>query len=589
MSTIILNMIIPLLGGLAFFLFGMNVMSAGLERMAGGRLEHTLKKMTSNKIKGFLLGLGITVAVQSSSAVTVMLVGLVNSGLMELGQTIGVIMGSNIGTTCTAWLLSLAGIDSSNPFVSLLKPSNLAPIIAVIGILLYMISKKNKHKDAGSICIGFAILMSGMNTMSKAVEGLSETEGFVNLMTAFNNPLFGVLIGALITAIIQSSSASVGILQALSLTGSISYGMAIPIIMGQNIGTCITSIISSIGVSKNARKVSVIHIAFNLIGTLLGLILLYTVNALFPIALLNDTIGPVGIAICHTVFNVFTTAVLLPFSKYLEKIANFVIRDTVSPKKAKSPPLFIDERLLHTPSFAVSECEAMTVKMAKIARGNFLSTLSLLHNYNKEEIEDVISTEQQLDDYEDKLGSFLVKLSGQQLSDEDSRITSKLLHCIGDFERIGDHAANMITSVNEIHEKSITFSSEAQVELSILERALEEILDLTTTAFETNNVDIAKKVEPLEQAIDFITSEIRSRHVIRLKNGECTIETGFILSDLLNNYERVSDHCSNIAVAVIELDHRSFDTHAYLNSVKSNDNDEFRANYEYYVSKYAVS
>lgn len=582
------TMVITLLGGLAFFLFGMHVMSSGLERLAGGRLEQILKKMTSNAFKSFLLGLGITVAVQSSSAVTVMLVGLVNSGLMEIGQTIGVIMGSNIGTTLTSWLLSLSGIKSGNPIINLLNPSNLSPIIALVGILLIMLSKQNKKKDAGSICIGFAVLMTGMGMMSGAVAPLADRPGFISAMTAFQNPILGVVVGAVLTGIIQSSAASVGILQALSLTGGITYGMAIPIIMGQNIGTCVTALLSSIGVSKNARKVSVIHISFNLIGTLIGLIVIFGINLLFPIELLKNTIIPIGVAISHSIFNVFTTLILLPFTKQLEKVANFVIRSDSRSKKLKKEPVFLDERLLNTPSFAASECNNMTVKMAYMARDNILLSIDLLQKFDKKLIERVRKTENDLDNYEDKLGSFLVKLSGKELSDADSRTTSKLLHCIGDFERIGDHAANMIKSVEEIHNKGITFSPEAHKELAILTKALEEILNLTTEAFEKDDVVIAKKVEPLEQAIDFITSEIKSRHVTRLQNGECTIETGFILSDLLNNYERVSDHCSNIAVAIIELDHRSFGTHAYLNSIKSNENKEFCADYEYYVEKYAL-
>ncbi|MBS5843580.1 MAG: Na/Pi cotransporter family protein [Clostridiales bacterium] len=582
------TMVITLLGGLAFFLFGMHVMSSGLERLAGGRLEQILKKMTSNAFKSFLLGLGITVAVQSSSAVTVMLVGLVNSGLMEIGQTIGVIMGSNIGTTLTSWLLSLSGIKSGNPIINLLNPSNLSPIIALVGILLIMLSKQNKKKDAGSICIGFAVLMTGMGMMSGAVAPLADRPGFISAMTAFQNPILGVVVGAVLTGIIQSSAASVGILQALSLTGGITYGMAIPIIMGQNIGTCVTALLSSIGVSKNARKVSVIHISFNLIGTLIGLIVIFGINLLFPIELLKNTISPIGVAISHSIFNVFTTLILLPFTKQLEKVANFVIRSDSRSKKLKKEPVFLDERLLNTPSFAASECNNMTVKMAYMARDNILLSIDLLQKFDKKLIERVRKTENDLDNYEDKLGSFLVKLSGKELSDADSRTTSKLLHCIGDFERIGDHAANMIKSVEEIHNKGITFSPEAHKELAILTKALEEILNLTTEAFEKDDVVIAKKVEPLEQAIDFITSEIKSRHVTRLQNGECTIETGFILSDLLNNYERVSDHCSNIAVAIIELDHRSFGTHAYLNSIKSNENKEFCADYEYYVEKYAL-
>lgn len=581
-------MVITLLGGLAFFLFGMNVMSSGLERMAGGRLEHTLKKITSNAFKSFLLGVGITVAVQSSSAVTVMLVGLVNSGLMEIGQTVGVIMGSNIGTTITSWILSLAGIQSGNPLVNLLNPSNLSPIIALIGILLIMLSKQNRKKDAGSICIGFAILMTGMNMMSGAVSPLADNPSFMSVMTAFENPILGVIIGAVLTAIIQSSSASVGILQALSLTGSVTYGMAIPIIMGQNIGTCVTALISSIGVSKNARKVSVVHATFNLIGAAVCLILIYGINLIFPLELLKQSISPVGIAVSHSIFNIFTTILLIPFSKQLVKIANLVIRGDSKSRKKKNDPVFLDERLLNTPSFAASECSNLTVKMAYAARDNILLSVKMLQEYDKKQVETVVEQESLLDTYEDKIGSFLVQLSGKELSDTDSRTTSKLLHCIGDFERIGDHAVNMIKSAEEIHEKGITFSPEAQKELSVLTKALEEILTLTTTAFEKDDLETAKKVEPLEQAIDFITSEIKSKHVSRLQNGECTIETGFILSDLLNNYERVSDHCSNIAVAVIELDHRSFGTHAYLNSIKSNENQEFRGDYEHYVEKYSL-
>ena len=563
-------------------------MSSGLERLAGGRLEQVLKKMTSNTFKSFLLGLGITAAIQSSSAVTVMLVGLVNSGLMEIGQTVGVIMGSNIGTTVTAWILSLSEINSANPFVNLLNPSNLSPIIALVGILLIMFSHKNKKKDAGSICIGFAVLMAGMNMMGSAVSPLADSPAFVSFMTAFRNPILGVLAGAVFTAIIQSSSASVGILQALSLTGSITYGIAIPIIMGQNIGTCVTALISSIGVNKNARKVSVIHITFNLIGTLLFLCVIYGVNLLYPLEFLSDTISPLGIAISHSIFNIVTTAILFPFTKQLEKIANFVIRTESGSKKSSKAPVFLDERLLNTPSFAASECNNLTVKMARTAQDNILLALRMLQNYDKKQVEKVLKTENDLDTYEDRLGSFLVKLSGKELSDSDSRTTSKLLHCIGDLERIGDHAVNLVKSADEIHEKGISFSSEARKELTTLTRALEEILALTTEAFETDNVETAKKVEPLEQAIDFITSEIKSRHVRRLQNGECTIETGFILSDLLNNYERVSDHCSNIAVAIIELDHQSFGTHAYLNSIKSNENREFCRDYEYYVEKYAL-
>ncbi len=577
---------ITLAGGLAFFLFGMHEMSSGLEKMAGGSLERILKKMTSSKLKSMLLGAGITIAIQSSSAMTVMLVGLVNSGIMKLSQTVGVIMGSNIGTTLTAWILSTTGIESSNTFIRLLKPDNFAPIVALIGIGLIMLSKKSKRKDIGGIFIGFAILMFGMTLMSGAVKPLADMPEFSSLLTAFTNPIVGVLVGALFTGIIQSSAASVGILQALALTGSITYGMAIPIIMGQNIGTCVTALISSIGVNKNAKRVSVVHISFNIIGTVIILILFYLSEALIGFSFIDSPIGVVGIAACHSIFNIFTTVILLPFSKRLVKFAEFVIKDKAD--MAEEKYAFLDERLLKTPSFAISECANMTVKMAKIAKTAVMSAMQLLKNYDESEVQKVMENEEQLDMYEDKLGSYLVRLSSKELSDADSKEISKLLHTIGDFERLGDHAVNLLKTAKEINDKKITFSAEADAEIAVLTNAITDILDITITAFSEADLMKAGNVEPLEQVIDELIKAIKTNHIERLQSGNCTIELGFVLSDLLTNYERISDHCSNIAVALIEVSQNCFDTHEYLNSIKTMDNQSFRERYNEYMIKYKL-
>ncbi len=575
-----------LCGGLAFFLYGMNVMSSGLERMAGGKLEQLLKKMTSNPIKSLVLGAGITIAIQSSSAMTVMLVGLVNSGVMQLGQTIGVIMGSNIGTTLTAWILSLAGIESEgNFFIELLKPSNFSPLLAFIGILLIMASKKQKRKDVGGILVGFAILMYGMELMKDAMEPITQLEGFNDVLTAFSNPLLGVLVGAVFTGVIQSSAASVGILQTLSMSGGVTYGMALPIIMGQNIGTCVTALLSSIGVNKNAKKVSVVHISFNLIGTTIILAVFYGLHAIFNFAIVDQPIDPFGIAICHTIFNVVTTALLLPFTKQLEKIANFVIKDD---KDKKEEYTFVDQRLLSTPSVAIAQCYQRTIKMAEVAHGTILSVISLFGAYDKKKVEEIVKNEDELDLYEDKLGTVLVQLASKELSAEDSKQVSKLLHTIGDFERLGDHGVNVLRVVQELHNKKITFSKEAQAELEVLTNALTEILQITVNSFETGDTVLAVQVEPLEQVIDSLIMEIKAKHITRLKKGQCTIELGFILSDLLNDYARISDHCSNIAVALIEVEENHFDTHEYLNAMKKADNPEFVSAFNAYQEKYAL-
>ncbi len=554
-----------LCGGLAFFLYGMTTMSKSLEKMAGGRLERLLKRMTSNPMKGLLLGAGITIAIQSSSAVTVMLVGLVNSGVMELGQTIGVIMGSNVGTTLTAWILSLTGIESESILLNMLKPENFSPLFALAGILLIMASKRQRRRDVGRILIGFAILMYGMELMKQSVSPLAEMPGFADLLTAFNNPFLGVIVGAVFTGVIQSSAASVGILQALALTGSVTYGMAIPIIMGQNIGTCVTALISSIGVSRGAKRVSVIHVSFNVIGSAVGLLLFCGGDLLFHFTFMDAAVGAVGIALCHTVFNVFTTALLLPFSRQLEKLA----RSAVKEEDKTSQVAFLDPLLMRTPGAAVSECTAMTCEMGALAWESLRASLSQLWDYSAEAETRIVENEDKLDIYEDRLSGYLVQISQHGVSMEDIHTVSRLLHAIGDFERIGDHALNIQESARELKEKGLSFSGPAEAELKVLQSALEDILTAAVTCFEEDDPNAAKAVEPLEETIDQLTDEIRARHIRRLQSGECTIQLGFVLNDLLTNMERVSDHCSNIAVCVIEEREDHLERHAYLHDVKA--------------------
>ena len=578
--------IITLLGGLAFFLYGMNVMSQGLEKMAGGQLETILQKMTSNRFKAMGLGIVVTAAIQSSSAVTVILVGLVNSGIMHFGSTIGIIMGANVGTTVTAWLLSMIGIESSNPFIRLLKPENFSLVFALVGIMLIMMSKSTKKKDIGGILIGFAVLMFGMELMSGAVEPLKDMPEFTSILTMFENPIFGILAGAILTGIIQSSSASVGILQALSMTGTINFSVALPIIMGQNIGTCVTALISSIGVNKNARKVSVVHIIFNLLGTLVWLIVFYALNFVFKFAFVNEAITPVDIAVVHSVFNISTTFILLPFTNQLEKIANFVIKKDENEKPVKND--FLDSRLLATPSVAVAECKKLTYKMAQVAQNIIHRSFSLFDKFNEDVETKMFSDEEELDLYEDKLGNYLITISSKGLSDADSRAKFMMLHNIGDFERLGDHALNLYKAAKELNTKKLNFTEDAQRDLLVLRRAAEEIVDNTVNAYINGDMSLAIKVEPLEQVIDKLAAEIKTKHIERLQRGECTIEMGFILSDILTNYERISDHCSNIAVAMIEINHGVFDTHKYLNSIKNSNNKEFNESYEMYEAKYSL-
>jgi len=576
---------ITLAGGVAFFLYGMNIMSSGLEKIAGGKLEAVLKKMTSNPFASLALGAGITIAIQSSSAMTVMLVGLVNSGIMKLGQTIGLIMGSNIGTTLTAWLMSLVGIESSNVFVQLLKPKNFAPIFAVIGILMIMASKNKKRKDVGSILLGFSILMCGMELMSGAVSPLAEVPEFSSIAAIFENPFLGVLVGTVFTGVIQSSAASVGILQALSLTGSITFGMALPIIMGQNIGTCVTAVLSSIGVNRNAKRVAVVHMSFNIIGTLTCLFLFYGANAIFRFPILHEIITPFGVAVCHSIFNVFTTALLFPFTKQLEKFAYVIIPDDTSEKETYT---FLDERLLSTPSFAIAECGHMVDRMADLAESTLQIAMNLIENFNEDAATTVRENEDRLDTFEDKIGSFLVRVASKNLSHADSHEVSRMLHVIGDLERIGDHALNLTEVAREIHEKQIQFSDAAKQELGVLTEATEEILALTMRALTEDDASLAARIEPLEEVIDDLTDMIRMRHIERLQKQLCTIELGFVLADLLNNFERISDHCSNIGVCVIEIKQNAYDAHEYLHNVKEGKTGSFREEYKQYSAKYRL-
>lgn len=574
---------LSLVGGLCLFLFGMNVMGQALERRAGGTLRTLLGKLTTSKAKGFLTGLGVTGVIQSSSATTVMVVGFVNSGLMNLKQAINVIMGANVGTTVTAWLLSLSGIESDNLFVQLFKPTSFTPILALIGIIFYMFCNSSKKKDTGTILLGFAVLMFGMDTMSAAVSGLSEVESFRNMFIAFENPLFGVLAGALLTAIIQSSSASVGILQALAVTGQVSYGAAIPIIMGQNIGTCITAILSSVGTNKNAKRAAVVHLAFNVIGTIVWLTVFWIIKALLAPELLNESASLVGIAIAHSTFNILCTALLLPLSGMLEKVAYRIVPES----KSKEQDAELDELLLATPSLALENCHSVASEMAETAASALKGSIDTLSRYSTKLDEDIREKESKTDHYEDILGTYLIKLSSNQVSEQDSAEAAKLLKMIGDFERISDHAVNILESAEEMNSKDLKFSESAMKELGVLTDAVEEILDLALRAFLDEDVEAASKVEPLEEVIDGLKEQMRTRHILRLQQGDCSIDAGFVWSDLLTNLERTADHCSNIAVCVLEAG-SDMNIHESLHEMKAY-NDDFKAEFEKYAAKYSIA
>ena len=583
--------ILKLCCGLAFFLFGMQTMSHNLERLAGGKLEGTLKKMTSNAVVSCALGAAITIAMQSSSASTVMLVGLVNSGIMHFSQTLNVIFGANIGTTLTAWILSLSGIESSNFFLQMLKPINFSPILAVIGVFMTMLAKKNRNKSIGNILVGFAVLMYGMSFMSDAVSPLADMPEFGALMVKFTNPVIGVIVGALFTALIQSSAASVGILQALAMTGSITYGMAIPIIMGQNIGTCITAVISCIGANTGAKRVAIMHTLINMLGSLVILPVYLILNAIFRFPIHNSAIDAAGIALCHTLFNLIATAMLMPNGKLIIKITEWLTKEKneAAPVEETTGICVLDDRLLRSPSIAVQEASDYTYEMCSLTRETLLKSMKLLEDggYSEDKVKEIVDLEQAVDMYEDHLGTFLVKLSAEALSRHDSHAVSVMLHTIGDFERMSDHAVNIADVANELKEKGLSFSDEAKTELVVLSGAIAEILEITERAFVNNDPVLATQVEPLEQVVDKLIDQVKHHHIERMRKGKCTIEMGFILSDLLNNYSRISDHCSNVAVAVIEVAHNSFDTHKYLNDVKYG-SQEFAAAYEEYAKKYSI-
>ncbi len=573
---------LEMIGGLCLFLFGMNIMGQALERRAGSRLRTTLSKMTGKTMTGFLTGLVVTAIIQSSSATTVMVVGFVNSGLMTLKQAIGVIMGANIGTTVTAWLLSLGGISGDAVWVQLLKPTSFTPVLALIGIIMYMFSRDSRKNDTGMILLGFATLMFGMDTMSGAVSGLRDVPAFREMFVAFTNPLLGVLAGAALTAIIQSSSASVGILQALALSGQVSYGAAIPIIMGQNIGTCVTALISSVGTSRNAKRAAVVHLSFNVIGTIVWLTAFCIVRTVAAPAILGESATMYGIAIAHSAFNLACTAILLPASGLLERLAIRLVPDG----RKKESEVTLDERLLATPPLALEQCSVVTEDMAYYAAGAMKKAIECVSDFDPKAAQEVRGSEDETDKYEDMLGTYLLKLGAEPLSDENSEEVTELLKLIGDFERIGDHAVNVIESAEELHEKQLEFSRSAKYELSVMSSAVCEVLDLAVKAFADNDAQAAKAVEPLEQVVDDLKNELRTRHILRMKKGECSIEAGFVWSDLLTDLERASDHCSNIALCVLDMKKHTLSAHETQH--EREDVPEFSDQYRRYSEKYAL-
>ena len=574
---------LTMVGGLCLFLFGMNIMGEALERRAGASLRALLGKLTTNRVLGFLTGLAVTAVIQSSSATTVMVVGFVNSGLLTLGQAINVIMGANVGTTVTAWILSLGGIESSNVLVQLLKPSSFTPILAVWGIVYYMFLKDSRKKDTGMIFLGFATLMFGMETMSDAVSGLKDVPAFQQLFLLFTNPILGVLAGAVLTAIIQSSSASVGILQALSTTGSVSYAAAIPIIMGQNIGTCITAMLSSVGTTKNAKRAAVVHLMFNILGTMICLILFTAVQTLLAPAILGEQATYLGIAICHTMFNVICTAILLPSGDLLEKLVCRLVPDNEKPEVVAE----LDERLLTTPSIALERCQSLTFEMADVAAQAIHDGVALVREFNPALAKQIREEENRTDHYEDILGTYLVKLSALKISDADSSEAAMLLKSLNDFERIGDHALNLVESAEELQKKHLDFSDTAKHELAVLTRAVDEIVALSFSAFRENNLEKAYQVEPLEQVIDDLKEKLRVHHILRMQQGSCSIESGFVWSDLLTALERVGDHCSNIAGCVVDMAHHDMNTHESLRSARI-ENENFGEQYKAFAAKYSL-
>lgn len=583
----IVKMICGMMGGLALFLFGMHTLSGALEKLAGGKLEKWLEKATSSPIKGVALGTGITAVIQSSAATTVMLIGFVNSGIMKLSQAIGVIMGANIGTTATAWLVSLSAMSSGEGVMSLISTSTIIPIIAVAGVFLLMFVKSDKVKTVGAILAGFGTLMLGLDIMSSAASVLEGNESFREAMVMFSNPVLGVIVGAVLTALLQSSSVSIGILQSLSnATGSITYSYALPIILGQNIGTCVTALLSSVGSNKSAKRVAIVHLYFNVIGTIVFLLLFYLIQAFIDIPFVNNSLDSVGIAVIHTSFNVLATALFLPFTKQLEKLACLTIRDDPSEESSEMP--LLDERFLKTPSVAIEQCRNVARKMATLTKKTLMMSLDLVMNYDPKKLQEINDNENTIDIYEDKIGSYILKISSKDLSENDSKLVSGMLHTIGDLERISDHAVNIAEAAEEMHQKKIMFSEQARQECKIIIRAVTEILDMSITSFVNDDISLAKEVEPLEDVIDQLRDELKSRHIERLRSGICTIELGFILQDLLTNFERVSDHCSNIAVCLIRISENSMDTHEYINELKRLDKSYFMDEFNAYKEKYPL-
>ena len=578
--------VFALVGGLALFLFGMDAMGKGLEKLSGGRLERLLEKLTSNRLKAVALGTLVTGIIQSSSATTVMVVGFVNSGIMKLTQAVGIIMGANIGTTITSWILSLSSIEGDSFLLKLMKPSSFAPILALIGIILLMFCKSEKKKNIGTILVGFAILMTGMDQMSAAVKPLKDVPEFTNILLMFSNPILGMLAGLVLTAVIQSSSASVGILQALCVTGAVPFGTALPIIMGQNIGTCVTAIISSIGTSKNAKRAAAVHLFFNIIGTAVFMIAFYTINAFMPFEFLNTPADAAGIATVHSLFNIGATLLLLPFGNQLVKLATWVIKDSKEDQEKENIFKALDVRFLDTPSIALEQCKKLTDDMARITKDSLFGAIELLDNYSEKREKELGDMETLVDRYEDEVGAYLMKVNSRDLSNKDSHTVNTLLHSIGNWERISDHALNICDAAREIHEKKISFSKAATEELAVYTRAIKDILNMTVEAFEYDDISMAKKVEPLEEVIDDINLMIKNRHVQRLRAGECTIELGFVLNDILTNYERVSDHCSNVAVTIIQTEDYDVEAHQYIGRLK--DEDEFKRAIELVQREYRL-
>lgn len=584
--------ILTMIGGLALFLYGMNVMGDGLKKASGGKLELILEKLTSNKLMAVLLGAGVTAVIQSSSATTVMVVGFVNSGIMKLSQAVGVILGANVGTTVTAWILSLTDVNGSSFFLQFLKPTSFSPVLAIIGVILMGMSKKEVHKNVGTIMIGFAVLMFGMDTMSGSVTPFAQSPEISNLLLMFSNPVLGMLAGLILTAIIQSSSASVGILQALCASGAVSYATAIPIIMGENVGACMPALISGAGGNKGAKRTALIHLYYNIIKTVAFMAVFYAINAFVHFEFLDQAASAVGVAIIHSAFNVVAVIVMFPFTFILEKLVYLTIPESEEEKReadsVKKEIQLLDSRFLNTPGFALEQCKNVAIDMAEYSREALFLAIQMLEKYDKEAAQKVIELENIVDHYEDEIGSYLVKLSSRHLTEKDSQELSVLLHCIGDFERISDHAINIMESAKEMNQKELSFSKKAQEELAVYTGAIKDIVNTSILVFQEEDLKLAEMIEPLEEVIDYLSVEVKKRHMKRLRKGKCTIEMGFVLSDVTTNYERVSDHCSNIALSLLQLNEENFETHEYQESISSKDNVAFTTEVKHLKERYQL-